>query len=736
MRILTKWLRLIEPLPTIDGERSAIINSNVVLKKPTSAKLAVKDRAVPRSFPLERIRNIAIIAHIDAGKTTITEMIRYYTGRTYKIGEVDAGTTVMDWMELERERGITITAAATTCLWRDYRINIIDTPGHVDFTAEVERSLRVLDGGVVVLDAVAGVEAQSETVWRQADKYHVSRICFINKMDRIGADFHRTVSMIEERLKANPLPIQLPLGSEDSFEGIIDLIENKAWRFDDDPEVKPQEVAIPAAEQARCVEFHQALIEKLAECDDQIMEAYLEDSDISASDLKLAVRRVTIANKAVPILCGSALKNKGIRTLLDAIVDYLPSPVDMPPVPAVNTRTGAEVTCLASDDAPFSALAFTVVSDPFMGRLVYLRVYSGRVKAGAQVYNSARGKRERIGRLLVMHANRREEVTEADTGAIVATLGLKDTFTGDSLCQSDQPLLLETIRFPEPVLTIAIEPKSRSDQDKMSSAMHKLAEEDPTFKVNYSKETGQTVVSGMGELHLEVIVSRLLSEFGVGAKIGKPQVAYKETITVSARAEGRFVRQTGGHGQYGHVCLELEPMDGDGVFEFVDRTKGGTIPRQYISAVEAGIKEAMGTGVLAGYPMVNIRAILYDGSYHDVDSSDIAFKMAGSIALKESVRKAKPIILEPIMKMEVIAPEQFLGDLVGDINSRRGRIEAIETHGGMGTIYSHIPLAETFGYTTSIRSLTQGRATHSIEFYRYQQVPDELSDQIISKGEG
>ncbi len=736
MRILTKWLRLIEPLPTIDGERSAIINSNVVLKKPTSAKLAVKDRAVPRSFPLERIRNIAIIAHIDAGKTTITEMILYYTGCTYKIGEVDAGTAVMDWMELERERGITITAAATTCLWRDYRINIIDTPGHVDFTAEVERSLRVLDGGVVVLDAVAGVEAQSETVWRQADRYHVPRICFINKMDRIGANFHRTVSMIEERLQANPLPIQLPLGSEDSFEGIIDLIENKAWRFDDDPEAKPQEVAIPAAEQARCVEFHQALIEKLAECDDQIMEAYLEDGDISASDLKLAVRRVTIANKAVPILCGSALKNKGVRTLLDAIVDYLPSPVDMPPVPAVNTRTGAEVTCPASDDAPFSALAFKVVSDPFMGRLVYLRVYSGRVKAGAQVYNSARGKRERIGRLLLMHANRREEVTEADTGAIVATLGLKDTFTGDSLCQSTQPLLLETIRFPEPVLTIAIEPKSRSDQDKMSSAMHKLAEEDPTFKVNYSKETGQTVVSGMGELHLEVIVSRLLSEFGVGAKIGKPQVAYKETITVPARAEGRFVRQTGGHGQYGHVCLELEPMDGGGVFEFVDRTKGGTIPRQYISAVEAGIKEAMGTGVLAGYPMVNMRAILYDGSYHEVDSSDIAFKMAGSIALKESARKAKPIILEPIMKMEVIAPEQFLGDLVGDINSRRGRIEAIETHGGMGTIYSHIPLAETFGYTTSIRSLTQGRATHSMEFYRYQQVPDELSDQIISKGKG
>jgi len=542
--------------------------------------------------------------------------------------------------------------------------------------------------------------------------------------------------MIEERLQANPLPIQLPLGSEDSFEGIIDLIENKAWRFDVNPDSKPQEVAVPVAEQARCVEFRQALIERLAEWDDQIMDTYLEGGDITASGLKLAIRRVTIANIAVPILCGSALRNKGIRPLLNAIVDYLPSPADMPPLPAINTKTGAKVTCPARDDASFSALAFKVVSDPFMGRLVYLRVYSGRVKAGAQVYNSTRGKKERIGRLLLMHANRREEVAEADTGAIVATLGLKDTFTGDSLCQSTQPLLLETIRFPEPVLTIAIEPKSRADQDRMSDAMRKLAEEDPTFKVDYSQETGQTVVSGMGELHLEVIVSRLLSEFGVGAKVGKPQVAYKETITMPVRAEGKFVRQTGGRGQYGHVCLELEPVERGSGFEFVNRLKGGTIPKKYIPATEIGIKEAMETGVLSGYPMVDIRAILYDGSYHEVDSSEIAFKMAGSIALRESVRKAKPILLEPIMKMEVIAPEQFLGDLIGDINSRRGHIEAIETHGGMCTIHSLIPLAETFGYTTSLRSLSQGRATHSMEFHRYQQVPDELSDQIISKGGG
>ena len=711
-----------------------IINSNVTVKKPELAKFEVEDRAVPRSFPLERIRNIAIIAHIDAGKTTVTERILYHTGRTYKIGEVDAGTTVMDWMDLERERGITITAAATTCQWRDHRINIIDTPGHVDFTAEVERSLRVLDGGVVVLDAVAGVEAQSETVWRQADRYHVPRICFINKMDRVGADFHHTLSMIRERLQANPLPIQLPIGSEHSFTGVIDLVENKALLLSGESNSEPVEAPIPEAEQARCSEFRQALIEKLAECDDQFLEAYLDGRVITASELKAVIRRVTIASKGVPTLCGSALRNKGVQLLLDAIVDYLPSPEDMPPVQAINTKTGEQVKFPAKDDAPFSALAFKVVSDSFMGRLVYLRVYSGRIKSGAQVFNATRDKKERIGRLVLMHANHREEVSEADTGSIVAALGLKETLTGDSLCQSTQPLLLETIRFPEPVLSIAIEPKSRSDQEKMGDALRKLADEDPTFKVTYNDETGQTLISGMGELHLDVIGHRLTSEFGVEAKVGQPQVAYKETITIPSRAEGRFVRQSGGHGQYGHVCLELEPMERGGGFQFVERIKGGTLPRQFIPAVESGIKEAMESGVLVGYPLVDVKVILYDGSYHEVDSSDIAFKMAGSIALKEGARRASPVLLEPIMKIEVVTPEEFLGDLIGDLNSRRGRIESVETHGGTCVIHGTVPLSETFGYTTSLRSLTQGRATHSMEFYRYRELPPELVERTKVMG--
>ena len=687
-----------------------------------------------RSFPLERIRNIAIIAHIDAGKTTITERILYYTGRTYKIGEVDEGTAVMDWMKQERERGITITAAATTCYWQNHRINIIDTPGHVDFTAEVERSLRVLDGGVVVFDGVAGVEAQSETVWRQADRYNVPRICFINKMDRIGASFNRSLSMIEERLQAKPLPIQLPLGSEASYEGIIDLIENKAWRFDGSPDSEPLEVAIPESELAMCVEFRQTLIEKLAEGDDLIMGAYIDGKSIAPNELRTALRKATLANKGVPILCGSALRNKGIRLLLDAIVSYLPSPLDMPPIRAIDTRLGAEVTRPARDDAPFSALAFKVVSDPFMGRLVYLRVYSGRVKAGARIFNAAQDRKERIGRLLLMHANHREEIGEADTGAIVATLGLKGTFTGDTLCDSSRPVLLESIRFPEPVLSVAIEPKTNVDQDRIGEALSKLVEEDPTFKVDYNQDTGQTVISGMGELHLEVIVGRLFSEFKVGAKVGKPQVAYKETITIPVRVERKFVRQTGGHGQYGHVCLELEPVEHGSGFQFVNRVKNGAIPKQYIPAVEIGVKEAMQTGVLAGYPVIDIKATLYDGSYHEVDSSDIAFRMAGSMALKDGVAKAKPILLEPIMRLEVVTPEQFLGDIIGALNSRRGRIEAIETQGEMRVVYSFIPLAETFGYATSLRSLTQGRATHSMEFYRYEELPAELVDEIKATG--
>jgi elongation factor G len=693
-----------------------------------------RDRTVVKRFPLERIRNIAIIAHIDAGKTTITERMLYLTGRTYKIGEVDEGTAVMDWMQQERERGITITAAATTCYWQDHRINIIDTPGHVDFTAEVERSLRVLDGGVVVFDGVAGVEAQSETVWRQADRYNVSRICFINKMDRIGASFTRSLSMIEERLHARPLAIQLPLGSEASYEGVIDLIDNKAWRFDGRPDSVPLEVAIPESERAMCVEFRQALIEKLAESDDQIMAAYLDGKSITPDELRAALRKVTLANKGVPILCGSALRNKGIRFLLDAIVSYLPCPLDMPPIRAIDTRLKTEVTRPARDDAPFSALAFKVVSDPFVGRLVYLRVYSGRVKAGAQVFNAAQGRKERIGRLLLMHANHREEVSEADTGAIVATVGLKNTFTGDTLCDSSRPVVLESIRFPEPVLSVAIEPKTKVDQDKIGEALSKLVEEDPTFKVDYNQDTGQTVISGMGELHLEVIVGRLFSEFKVGAKVGRPRVAYKETITIPVRVEGKFVRQTGGHGQYGHVCLELEPVERGSGFQFVNRVKNGAIPKQYIPAVEVGIKEAMETGVLAGYPVVDIKATVYDGSYHEVDSSDIAFKLAGSVAFKNGVAKARPILLEPIMRLEVVTPEQFLGDIIAALNSRRGHIESIETQGDMRVVHSLIPLAETFGYATSLRSLTQGRATHSMEFYRYEELPAELVDEVKATG--
>ena len=686
-----------------------------------------------RSFPLDRIRNIAIIAHIDAGKTTVTERILYHTGRTYKIGEVDEGTAVMDWMDEEKRRGITITAAATTCDWQEHRINIIDTPGHVDFTAEVERSLRVLDGGVVVFDAVAGVEAQSETVWHQADRYKVSRICFINKMDRVGANFERTVSMIEEMLRAKPLLVQLPLGSEASFEGVIDLVENKAWRFGADLKEPPVEAAIPESEQARCAQARQTLIEKLAETDDQILALYLEGTTITPEDLRQALRRVTLAVKGVPILCGSALKNKGVRPLLDAIVHYLPSPEDMPPVRAIDTRVGGEVTRPPKDDAPFSALAFKVVSDPFVGRLVYFRVYSGTVKVGAQVLNSTRGKRERIGRLLQMHANRREEEEEVGAGAIIATLGLKNTFTGDTLCHYSQPVLLEAIRFPEPVIAVAVEPRTRADQDKLGGALQKLTEEDPTFRVTYDQEAGQTVISGMGELHLEFLVSRLISEFGVEAIIGKPKVSYKETITVPVEVEGKFIRQSGGHGQYGHVFIKLEPMERGGGFQFVERIKGGALPKTYIRAAEVGIKEAMETGVVAGYPIVDVKATLYDGSYHEVDSSDIAFKMAGSMALRNGVAKAKPVLLEPIMKLEIVAPDQFLGDIMGDLNSRRGHIESVGARDVMSVIRALVPLAETFGYATNLRSLTQGRAAYSLEFHHYDEMPAELADQITGK---
>ncbi len=691
---------------------------------------------MPRSFPLDHIRNIGIIAHIDAGKTTVTERVLYYTGKTYKIGEVHDGTAVMDWMEQERQRGITITAAATTCYWKEHRVNLIDTPGHVDFTAEVERSLRVLDGGVVIFDAVAGVEAQSETVWRQADKYGVPRICFINKMDRVGADLFRCLSMIEERLRSRPFLVQLPLGNEDSFCGIIDLLENKAWVFDGNINSTPKEIDIPEAEKEKSIRFRQALIEKLAEEDDYIMSAYLEGINIDGDDIRTALRKLTLGNKGIPVLCGSALRNKGVRLLLDAVVDYLPSPLDMPPVTAVRVKTDEKVTRAASDEAPFAALAFKVVTDPFVGRLVYLRVYSGRVKAGAQVFNSTRGKKERIGRLMLMHANRYEEVGEADTGAIVAAMGLKETFTGDTLSEATQQVVLESIRFPEPVLSVAIEPKTRADRDKMGDALQKLAEEDPTFRVAYNEETGQTVISGMGELHVEVIISRLLGEYKVLAKVGNPRVAYKETITASVKAEGRFIRQSGGRGQYGHVCIEMEPLGRGEGFKFVDKTKGGILSKPFILATENGIKEAMETGGSAGYQVIDVQVSLYDGSYHEVDSSELAFKMAGSMAFKKGFDRAHPIILEPIMKLEAITPGQFLGDVVGDVSSRRGHIDLIETRGETSTICCKIPLAETFGYTTILRSLTQGRATHSMEFYQYRELPIELANDLRDKAVG
>jgi elongation factor G len=686
-----------------------------------------------RSFPLERVRNIGIIAHIDAGKTTLTESVLYYTGVTYKKGGVDEGTTVTDWMEEERARGITITSAAITCQWKEFRINIIDTPGHVDFTAEVERCLRVLDGGVVLFDAVQGVEAQSETVWRQADKYHVPRICFVNKMERIGASFEHTVEMIEGRLHAKALPIQLPIGSETSFQGVIDLIENKAYSKDGERDKPVEEIAIPAEMQEKVKTARHNMIERVAESDDQMISRYLDGDEFTAEEIRAAIRKATLSAKLVPCLCGSALSNKGVRPLLDAVGYYLPAPSDMPPTKAVDYKNNNELTMQVSDNEPFTALAFKVVTDPFVGRLVYFRVYSGVVKASDQVLNATRGKPERIGRLFLMHANKREELEYADTGSIVATLGLKNTFTGDTLSNIDQPVLLESIKFPEPVISIAIEPKSRSDQDKMGEALRKLSEEDPTFKVKYNEETGQIVISGMGELHLEIITHRMLSEFGVGANVGNPRVAYKETITQKAEAEGRFVRQSGGKGQYGDCWLEVEPAAPGSGFEFAERIKGGTIPRNYIPAIEKGVKAACETGTLAGYPIVDIKVTVFDGSYHEVDSNENAFAMAGSMGLKAAVHKAKPVILEPIMKMEVVSPKEFMGDVIGDISSRRAHIELIENRSDMVIISALIPLSETFGYTTALRSQTQGRANQSIEFHSYQEIPAFLLKELTDK---
>jgi len=682
-----------------------------------------------RTFPLENIRNIGIIAHIDAGKTTATEMILHHAGRTYKIGSVDEGTAVMDWMEQERERGITITSAATTCHWLEHCINIIDTPGHVDFTAEVERSLRVLDGGVVIFDGVAGVEAQSEAVWRQADKYGVARICFINKMDRIGADFHHTVTMINERLRIKALPIQLPIGSENLFRGIIDLVENKVIAFPLDP----NSASIEEGHEILLAKHRQELIENLAEFDEQIMLPYLNEQDVSASQLKAAIRRLTISNRIVPVLCGSAFRDKGIQPLLDAIVDYLPSPLDIPPISAINPKSGEKILRLTSDDEPFSALAFKTVSDPFMGRLVYLRVYSGGVKAGAQVLNSSIDKKERLGKLYVMHADHREEVDHTETGSIVASLGLKMTSTGDTLCEPTRPVLFETIRFAEPVLSMAVEPKSKVDQDKLDDTLAKLTVEDPTFKIYHDKETGQTLISGMGELHLEVLMERISREYGIKVNAGKPQVAYKETITLPVESEGRFIRQSGGKGQYGHVWLKIEPGERGSGFEFRDQIRSGAIPKEFIPSVEAGVKAVLQSGGLAGYPIIDVKVALYDGSFHEVDSSDVAFRMAAFMAMRDGIDKAKPIILEPIMEVEIMTPNQFLGDILGDLNSRRAHIEGIESRAESSTIRCLVPLAETFGFAGDLRSLSQGRATHTMQFHHYEELPPNLTEQIAAR---
>jgi elongation factor G len=683
-----------------------------------------------RTHPIERVRNIGIIAHIDAGKTTVTERVLYYTGVTYKIGEVHEGTAVMDWMEQERERGITITAAATTAEWRGHQINIIDTPGHVDFTVEVERSLRVLDGGVVVFDAVAGVEPQSETVWRQADRYHVPRICFVNKMDRTGADFWRTVDMIRERLDARPVPIQIPVGVEASFVGVVDLVEQKAWYFSGDRDVPPEERPVPADLADEVARRREELIEQLAEADEQTMISYVEGHEISARELKLALRRATLANTATPVLCGAALRNKGIQPLLDAVVDYLPAPVDVPAVKGMDPRTGQPVERHPSDDEPFTALAFKIVADPYVGRLAYFRVYSGTVKTGQTVLNSQRGEKERIGRILKMHANHREEVSEMYAGGIAAAVGLKKTFTGDTLCDPAHPIVLEAIRFPEPVISVAIEPKTKDDQDRMGEALNKLAEEDPTFRTRYDPETGQTLISGMGELHLEIITDRLRREFRVQANVGKPEVAFKETITKPASAEGRFIRQTGGRGQYGVVRLEVAPNGrGKGV-EIIDKVVGGEIPREFIPAAMQGVRDALETGPLAGYPVLDVVVTITGGDSHPVDSSELAFRTAGAMATREALERAEPVLLEPIMRVEISTPEEFFGDVLGDLNGRRGHVIGVETRGSLHIVRALVPLAETFGYATDLRSLSQGRATYSMEFDHYEEVPRALAEKL------
>jgi len=692
---------------------------------------------VARLVPLEKTRNIGIMAHIDAGKTTTTERILYYTGVSHKIGEVHDGTATMDWMEQEQERGITITSAATTCSWKDHRINIIDTPGHVDFTIEVERSLRVLDGAVAVFCSVGGVEPQSETVWRQADKYRVPRIAFINKMDRVGADFFRGVAMIKDRLKANPLPIQLPIGKEDTFVGVIDLVEMKAIIWDDESlgaKFKVEE--IPASELELAQEYREKMIEELSSNDDALMEKYLAGEELTVDEVRAAIRNSTINIQICPVTCGSAFKNKGVQNLLDSVIDYMPAPTDIPPITGVVEGSDEPVVRKSSDDEPFSALAFKIMTDPYVGQLCFFRVYSGVISSGSYVYNSTKDKKERIGRILQMHANKREEIKEVRAGDIAAAVGLKNTTTGDTLCDDNNAVVLESIEFPEPVISIAIEPKTKADQEKLGLSLQKLASEDPSFRVRTDEETGQTILSGMGELHLEIIVDRLMREFKVEASIGKPQVAYRETISKKVKVEGKFVRQSGGRGQFGHVWLEIEPQEPGAGYEFVDAIKGGVVPREYIPAVDKGIQEAMENGVLAGYPVVDLKVSLVDGSYHDVDSSEMAFKIAGSMGFKDGCSKAAPVLLEPIMSVEVVVPEEHMGDVIGDLNSRRGRILGMESRAGAQVITSMVPLATMFGYATDLRSATQGRATYTMTFHHYEQVPKSVAEEIVAKVKG
>jgi elongation factor G len=693
---------------------------------------------MPRNIPLDRMRNIGIAAHIDAGKTTTTERILYYTGRTHKIGEVHEGTAVMDWMEQEQERGITITSAATTCEWRDIQINIIDTPGHVDFTAEVERSLRVLDGAVAVFDAVAGVQPQSETVWRQADKYEVPRICFINKMDRVGADFYHSMDTIVSRLRCRPVAIQIPVGAEDQFKGVIDLVEMKAriWR-DETLGAQYDVVDIPAELEAQAKEYRDKMIEAVSEFDDKLFEKYVEGKPLSDDEIRAGIRKATIALKIFPVICGSAFKNKGVQTMLDAVVDYLPSPLDVPPIQGVSIDDpNVTLTRKASDDEPFSALVFKIMTDPYVGQLAFFRVYSGKMAAGETVYNVAKGRKERVGRLLRMHANKREEIQEIYAGDIAAAVGLKTVSTGDTICDDDSPIVLESIEFPTPVIQLAVEPRTKADQEKLGMAIQKLAQEDPTFRVATDPETGQTILSGMGELHLEIIVDRMMREFGVAANVGKPQVAYRETIRKHAEAEGRHIKQSGGRGQYGVVKIRVEPLPTGSGFEFVNDVYGGSIPKEYIAPAEAGMKEALEGGILAGYPMSDLKVSLYDGSYHDVDSSEIAFKIAGSLAIKEAVRRAHPVLLEPIMAVEVVVPEEYMGDVIGDLNSRRGRIEGLELRGTSQIIKANVPLSEMFGYATDLRSRTQGRGSFTMHFGRYEEVPASLAEEIVSRVQG